>query len=48
MATTRFAPSQKPAGSPRPKGRGTCLSTTNIGGKAINFEGRGAKGEQQS
>jgi hypothetical protein len=29
MATTRFAPGQKIAGSPRPKGRGMC--------KGVNF-----------
>jgi hypothetical protein len=29
MATTRFAPGQKVAGSPRPKGRGMCPPEVN-------------------
>jgi hypothetical protein len=34
MATTRFAPGQKVASSPRPKGRGMCLPEVNSKGIA--------------
>jgi hypothetical protein len=41
MATTRFAPGQKVAGSPRPKGRGMCLPKFNSEGIAAVEEDKG-------